>query len=173
MLPLIGEVHILCCNRAPVGWLPCDGRLLAITDYNLLFQVIGTTYGGNGTTTFAVPDLRCRVVMGAGAGIGVMERPLGESGGQAEVTLTASELPPHVHGVRASTLPGSHASPAGHYLAASEQRGVGYASSADQSLHPHGLSSSGSAESATPHNNMQPYLAMDFYIAYQGSYPYA
>src|SRR5438309_6757335 len=95
--PFVAEIRILACNFAPKGWAFCDGQLLPISQNTALFSLLGTTYGGNGQTTFALPDLRSRVPVHAGQGPGLSPYVIGQSGGQENVTLQSGELPPHAH----------------------------------------------------------------------------
>jgi microcystin-dependent protein len=164
--PFIGEIRTVGFNFAPRGWALCDGQLLSIAQYTALFSILGTTYGGNGTTNFALPDLRGRAPMHQGQGPGLSARDLGDSLGSANVTLLSTELPAHSHTLNVSDQVGTQASPAGGYLSASAVRTVGYAATADAALHAGTVSGT-----ATSHNNMQPYLVMNFVIALTGLFP--
>ena len=116
-LPYIGEIMLFAGNFAPQGWAMCDGQILAIAPNQALFSLLGTAYGGNGTTTFALPDLRGRSPLHWGQGAGLSNRVRGEQGGEVDHTLTLAELPAHTHAVRGSASDGTSASPAGTYIA--------------------------------------------------------
>ena len=155
-------------NWAPAGWAFCDGQIMPIAEYDTLFNLIGTTYGGDGTTTFALPDLRGRVPVNQGAGPGLTPRTLGESGGQEAVTLTANELPTHNHLAAGSSAAGSQTSPAG---------GVWDATTGDAYAEPGGQSAPMAAAllspvgSSQPHDNMPPFVTATYCIALYGIYP--
>ena len=164
----LGEVRLFAGGIPPAGWAFCDGQLLAITSNVPLFSVLGTTYGGNGTTTFALPDLRGRVAIHPGEGPDLTSRALGESSGSESLTLTGDQLPAHTHAVRASTANGSSASPVGAVPARTPSANPQYAASADTSLAPEAVLGAGGSQ---PHNNMQPYLVVSYIIAIQGNMP--
>jgi microcystin-dependent protein len=164
--PFIGEIRTVGFNFAPRGWALCNGQLLTIAQNTALFSILGTTYGGNGQTNFALPDLQGRAPMHWGQGPGLSLHDLGESSGSETVNLLAAELPSHSHTLSVSSQVGTQASPAGGYLSASAVRTVGYAATADTVLHAGTV-----AGSATAHNNMQPYVVMNFIIALQGVFP--
>lgn len=175
--PLIGEIKMFAGNFPPRNWLFCQGQHLSIAQNTALFSILGTTYGGNGQTTFALPDLRGRVPVGAGQGPGLPVMTQGEIAGSPTQTLSISNLPSHNHtvtgGVSASTglgtltEPGSGAVPAG-----SNQRNAQYApgGSADTTL-PMGNVTVGLTGNNTPISVMQPYLGMHYIIAVQGIFP--
>lgn len=166
----VGEIRLMPINFAPQGWLACTGALLPLNQFPLLYAVIGTTYGGDGVTTFALPDLRGRIPVGEGSNY-TGYWTLGQKGGEKEVTLTPQQVPAHWHSLQVSSQPGTEPSPEGNYLAASEQRGVGYGTSRNTAGHPFSLSTHGAAESCAPHNNLQPYLAVNFFISTDGLFP--
>src|SRR5262245_21653667 len=114
----IGQIIMFAGNYAPPGWALCQGQLLPIADNNMLFQLIGTTYGGDGTTTFALPDLRARIPVGDGHGQGLSNYAIGEQVGVEAVTLTAAQLPPHSHPVAVLNTPGTRNIPIGTFPAA-------------------------------------------------------
>jgi len=160
--PFIGEIQYVAFNFAPRGWALCNGQLLPINQNQALFSLLGTTYGGDGRTTFALPDLRGRVAPSAG------DHPLGETGGSESVTLTTSQLPAHTHQVsvadhRGST--GDPGAPAGAFPASGAQA---YALSPNAAFAPSALSAAGGSQ---PHENRQPYLALTAVIALQGIFP--
>jgi len=170
MDPFVAEIRIFPFNFAPSGWAFCDGQLLPIAQNTALFSLLGTTYGGDGKSNFALPDLQGRAPMQPGQGSGLSLRNLGESAGVDAVTLLQSQLPGHAHALAGSNQPGEDAAPAGEILG----RSVGAslyqtATSANiVQLSPAALSPSGGG---LPHNNLQPYLTLNFCIALQGIYP--
>jgi microcystin-dependent protein len=166
--PFVAEIRIFPFNFAPRGWAWCDGQLLPLSQNTALFSLLGTTYGGNGKSNFALPDLQGRAPMHPGQGPGLSLHDLGETGGSETVTLLESEIPIHNHTWRASASDGTDQSPAGSYLAS----GIGIAAFAipgaltqlaDVALAPAG--------GDQPHNNLQPYLTFYFNIALQGVFP--
>lgn len=170
--PFIGEITIFAGNYAPSGWAICNGQMLSISQNSTLFAIIGTMYGGNGTTTFALPDLRGRVPLGPGQGPGVsMNYVQGQVGGQESVTLLSNQMPMHVHptSVAVSSNAGNSAAPNGRTLAASDQRNDQYTDQGGNGSLA-GVSS-GMAGGSQPHENMQPYLCINFIIALQGVFP--
>jgi microcystin-dependent protein len=177
--PFIGQIMIFAGNFAPSGYALCDGRRLSIADNPELFELIGTTYGGDGTTTFALPDLRGRVPVGQGQGAGLSTYFLGEILGTEQVGLTEAQLPRHSHQLNATAGLGTTNIPTGSSLLSSlgGQAGSGdfqvsgyYASSAgsQQQLNAVAIGQAGSGE---PHSNIQPYLAINFCIALSGAIP--
>ena len=164
MDPFIGEIRPLPFVFAPLGWLYCDGRLVSISDYEVLFNLIGTTYGGDGQTTFGLPDLRGRVPMGAGSGGGTTT-VLGQLGGVESVALSASQIPAHTHALTTSGS-GTSSTPVGNRpgLSSSSVYGVANGSLAADSVSP-------STGGGSPHDNVQPCLTIAFCIAYQGIFP--
>ena len=163
----LGEIMMVAFNFAPRGFALCNGQLLPINQNQALFALLGTMYGGNGQTNFALPDLNGRVPIGAGQGPGLTDRVLGETGGAATVTLQSSEIPIHTHSVELtySTALGTTGSPANAFLASNASGLPQYAAT--------GTSFMGSGDIGTPqaHNNLQPYLALAFYIALRGVFP--
>jgi microcystin-dependent protein len=174
----IGQIMMFAGNFAPAGWAVCDGRLLQIVDYDALFRVIGTSYGGDGTVTFALPDLRGRAPLGQGAGPGLSSYQLGQKVGAESVTLAAAQMPSHVHLVNAVNGPGNTNVPAGNTLlsgvggqaAAGRYQTPAYAPpSANQvSLAGNTVSSTGDGQ---PHPNLQPFLVFNFCIAVSEATP--
>jgi len=167
--PFVAEIRIFPFNFAPRGWAFCDGQLMPISQNTALFSLLGTTYGGDGKSTFALPDLKGRSPLQAGRGPGLSERWLGESGGAAEVTLTADQVPGHAHGLQASTSATS-GSPAGGSLANVANGAAAYRmpGAATKLMAADSVATAGGG---APHNNRQPYLALHFCIAMQGVYP--
>ena len=167
--PFIGQISIYAFNFAPRGWMPCDGRLLHIAQYQALFALIGTTYGGNGVTTFALPDLRGRIVVGPGNGPGLTPKTLGEMGGTETNTLLISNLPPHNHSINAVSTEGNQNSPTGNLPADTKTLDKEYSNAAANTTMK--TSMVGNTGNGTPVNNMQPYLSIGYYIATVGIFP--
>ena len=167
--PFVAEIRIVGFNFAPRGWATCDGQLISISQNTALFSLLGTSYGGNGQTTFALPDLRGRAPMYWGQGAGLSLRDLGESAGSPTVTLLGSELPAHTHSVSGTSTGGSLASPANNLWAAGPGRSPPplYQSGAPNAA----MLPTGPTGGGQPHNNMQPYLCLMFIIAMQGVFP--
>jgi microcystin-dependent protein len=167
--PFIAEIRMFTYTFAPRSWAYCDGQLLPISQNTALFSLIGTTYGGDGQTTFALPNLQGRVPMHPGRGPGLTQRRLGESVGQPTVSLTESEIPAHTHRLRASQALGTSTSPSGEYAAAYGGNRV-YADEPQNlvQMSPAALQTSGAGNE---HENRQPYLVVSFCIALQGLYP--
>lgn len=158
-------------NYAPAGWAFCNGQLLPISQNTALFSLLGTSYGGNGTTTFALPDLRGASPMDQGNGVGLSPRSVGEAGGEWAVSLGQAQLPSHTHGAVGTTAGATGASPAGTMWATSPDRGGVLYSNATSALVPMSKTAFGTTGSGAPHNNMPPYLTVSFIIALQGIFP--
>ncbi|AKH16202.1 MULTISPECIES: phage tail protein [Deinococcus] len=163
----VGEIRIFAGNFAPYGWAFCNGQILPISQNTALFSLLGTTYGGNGTTTFALPNLQGRAPMHWGTGPGLTPRSLGESSGTAAVTLLSTQMPVHTHTLNAAIDPAESDNPANLALARGSNV-TPYVPTPNATLSPSTLSIQGGSQ---PHNNMQPYLTMNFIIALQGIYP--
>ena len=161
--PYVGEIRMFAGNFAPAGWMFCEGQLLPISEYETLFNLIGTTYGGDGQSTFALPDLRGRIPLHFGNGF-----TLAETGGVETVTLTASQIPVHSHPLLASQDDANATSPAGN-VGAAPLNAFSYYSSPP--LVPMSPSAVGSTGGSQPHNNFQPYLCVDFIISLFGIFP--
>jgi microcystin-dependent protein len=168
--PFVAEIRIFPFNFAPKGWAWCDGQLMPLSQNTALFSLLGTTYGGNGKSNFALPDLQGRAPMHPGQGPGLSLHDLGETGGTETVTLLESEIPSHSHGLRCQSAPGDTATPAGNTVAravgAQPFRQVPGASLTWMA--PEALALAGGD---VPHNNMMPYLTFYFCIALQGVFP--
>lgn len=161
--PYIGEIRMFAGNFAPAGWMFCEGQLLAISENDTLFQLIGTTYGGDGQSTFALPDLRGRVPIHQGNGF-----ILAELGGAEEITLTVNQIPAHTHAMTAVDQPGNQTDPTGGRLAQSFNV-VPYINDAPTgSFSPAAVGQVGGSQ---PHTNVQPYLCVDFIISLFGIFP--
>ena len=176
MEPFIGQIMAVGFNYAPRGWALCGGQTLPINEHATLFSLIGNAFGGDGRTTFALPDLRGRVTVGMGQGAGLTSRDLGERSGVEVVGLTEQQMPAHNHTVAVSNAHGTEALPEGKYLAGTYKAGRGteafesnsYADSSDQTLNAQSISTTGKSEA---HINMQPYLGINYIIALVGEYP--
>ncbi|HMV84456.1 MAG TPA: tail fiber protein [Blastocatellia bacterium] len=160
--PYVGEIRMFAGNFAPLGWMFCEGQLLPISENETLFQLIGTTYGGDGQETFALPDLRGRIPVHQGSGF-----VLAETGGVEEVTLTVSQIPAHSHAMLASNDVPTQSNPQGNVLGQAASK-VFRAGSPSVTLAPQTLSSVGGSQ---PHTNFQPYLCIDFIISLFGIFP--
>jgi microcystin-dependent protein len=168
--PFVAEIRMFAGNFAPRGWAFCNGQLLSITQNTALFSLLGTTYGGDGQSTFALPDLQGRVPLQPGQGPGLRNRLLGEVGGLETVTLTAANLPNHNHQAFASTGAANTATAQGGLLASTTADNPIYAAPGTGTPLTMGPSAVGSND-ALPHNNMQPFITMTFIIALQGIFP--
>lgn len=171
--PFVAEIRIVGFNFAPTGWATCDGQLLPISQNTALFSLLGTMYGGDGKSTFALPDMQGSAPINQGQGAGLTERFVGEVGGSQAITLTSSEIPAHAHGLRARPVPGNLATP----TAATSMAQVNPATSqvykaasgaATTIMHPQ---STGVIGGSQPHNSMQPFLTLLYIIALQGVFP--
>ena len=166
--PFVGQIMMVGFNFAPAGWAFCNGQLLAISENEVLFNLIGTTYGGDGQATFALPDLRGRVPVHQGQGSGLSSYAIGQISGVESVTLTVSQLPSHQH----VYSPGASASEATSDRPDSNYPAVGgYYASTTNSSSPMGAPTIGSAGGGQPHNNVQPYLGVNFIISLFGIFP--
>jgi len=167
--PYLGEIRMFAGTFAPRGWALCEGNLLAISQNDALFSLLGTIYGGDGRTTFGLPDLRGRVPIHYGNGPGLSNRRIGTKTGAENVTLTTNELPSHTHSIKVSSDIASSSSPAGNTL--------GRSTSMDAFIGNETLNTSLSTDSITQvggsqsHNNLQPFLVINFIIALVGIYP--
>ena len=163
----ISEIRIFAGNYPPAGWAFCNGQLLLISQHQILFKLIGTTYGGNGTTNFAVPNLGGRVPMHFGTGPGLTPRVRGETGGAEEVTLTSQQIPSHTHSLIASTAAGNATNPQNNLIA--DGPAFAYLEAApDTQLAPVAAAPVGGSQ---PHENRMPYTVVSFIIALTGVIP--
>jgi microcystin-dependent protein len=171
--PFIGEIIMFAGNFAPRGWAFCEGQLLPIAQNSALFAILGTTYGGNGQTTFDLPDLRGRVPMQPGPGPGLTPRTLGESSGVENVTLISPQIPAHTHALSAHGGPGDSPSPEGAVVAVlvdpNTQQPLNLYSSTPTTTMAN--TAVGLAGGSQPHTNVQPYLCINFIIALEGIFP--
>lgn len=166
--PILGSIGIFAGNFAPRGWAFCNGQLLSIAQNTALFSLLGTTYGGNGQTTFALPNLQGRTPIHAGQGSGLSNRNLGEQGGTESHTLMVGEIPAHAHALNANSAVGTTDTAAGNVIA-KNAAGVPQFSAAPDS--PMAASSIGATGGSQPHNNMPPFLALNYCIALEGIFP--
>jgi microcystin-dependent protein len=165
--PFLGEIRLFPYNFAPRGWAFCQGQILSIAQNTALFSLLGTTYGGNGVTTFALPDLRGRVAVSQGQGPGLSPYSLGEQGGVESVTLIATQMPQHNHLISVNNAGSSTGRPSGNYPG--QTSGNTYAPSSDGSTFaPQAVGMAGGNQ---PHTNIQPYLALNYCIALEGIFP--
>ena len=160
--PFLGEIRICSFTFPPKGWAYCNGQLLPINQNQALFSILGTTYGGNGQTNFALPDLRMRTPLHF-----TDTMPLGQNGGDDTVTLNEAQLPAHGH-LRATGNQATSATPVGNVLANAPRRGVGVFAAPANTAATIGAQSQGGSQ---PHNNLQPTLVLNFVIALQGIFP--
>jgi microcystin-dependent protein len=161
--PYVGEIRMFGGNFAPAGWMFCEGQLLPISEYETLFNLIGTTYGGDGQSTFALPDLRGRLPIHMGGSF-----TLAQTGGAETVTLTIQQIAAHNHALLVSTNIAGQQTPAGNVLAQSTVATMYIQDTADQALSANSIGSTGGSQ---PHNNFQPYLCVDFIISLFGIFP--
>ncbi len=163
--PYVGEIRMFAGNFAPAGWMFCEGQLLPISEYETLFNLIGTTYGGDGQETFSLPDLRGRIPIHQGNGF-----VMAETGGAEEITLTIQQIPAHSHPFIANNNPGSTSTPIGDFLAknGSIDNYTDDLSRGLTSINPNMIGRTGGSQ---PHNNFQPYLCVDFIISLFGIFP--
>lgn len=161
--PYVGEIRMFAGNFAPVGWALCQGQIIPISENETLFNLIGTTYGGDGQQTFALPNLQSRIPLHVGPSFA-----LGQTAGEEEVTLTREQMPAHAHALIASTASGTQSSPAGNTLAASATVALYNGNPPNQVLAAPAVQNTGGGQ---PHENMQPFLVLNFIISLFGVYP--
>jgi microcystin-dependent protein len=168
--PFVAEIRIFAGNFAPRGWALCNGQLLPISQNTALFSLLGTTYGGDGKSTFALPNLQGSAPIAPGQGPGLSLRDLGESGGEETVTLLNSEMPAHTHALQASSIGADDNDPSPNNVLTVALGGAMYNSVTTPTVQMN-LNALPPAGGSLPHNNMQPYLALTFIIALQGIFP--
>jgi microcystin-dependent protein len=170
--PYVGEIRMVAFNFAPTGWALCNGQIMSLSQNTALFSLLGTYYGGDGKSTFGLPNMQASLPMAAGNGNGLTPRTIGDLGGSFAVTLLTGQMPSHNHGVNCDSGGGTASGPAGNVWANDgSQRGVNiYATSlgTSQVMNNAALQLTGNN---LPHNNMPPYLGINFIIALQGQYP--
>jgi len=161
--PYVGEIRMFAGNFAPAGWMFCEGQLLPISEYETLFNLIGTTYGGDGQSTFGLPDLRGRLPIHFGNGF-----ILAETGGAEEITLTVQQIPAHSHAFLATTDIASQSSPSNTLCAQPSVTKLYFAAAGAATMAPNSMLPVGGSQ---PHTNFQPYLCVDFIISLFGIFP--
>lgn len=161
--PFVGEVRLFAGNFAPQGWAFCDGQLLSIAENDVLFALVGTLYGGDGQSTFALPDLRGRVPVHQASGY-----TIGQQGGSETVTLVASQMPLHTHAMKASTLAASAAHGPAEVLGSSPTMNLYGTGTPNMAMDPNAITPAGGNQ---PHDNMPPFVAMNYIIALFGIFP--
>lgn len=170
--PMLGEIRMVGYGFAPRGWALCNGQVLSINQNTALFSLLGTTYGGNGQTTFALPDLRGRVAIHQGDGPATSPYTLGQTGGAETVTLLSTQMPAHSHPLAANSNPGADKTPIGNYIAGVHQTetetATAFSPSATGQMSGGAIGAAGGSQ---PHPNIQPYLCVNFIIALEGIYP--
>ena len=167
--PYLGEIRMFAFTFAPEGWALCNGQLLSISQNTALFALVGTYYGGNGTTTFALPNLQSCVAIHQGQGPGLSPYVIGQTGGLENVTLLTTQIPAHTHIVQCNVGGGNQASPAAGFPAVeSTGTSLDYSSTSGGSMNQAMLANTGGSQ---PHPNLQPYVCVSFCIALQGIYP--
>jgi len=170
--PFVAEIRIFAGNFAPKGWALCNGQLMPISQNTALFSLLGTTYGGDGKSNFALPNMQGSAPMQAGQGPGLSLRDLGETGGEQTVTLLQTEMPAHSHGVQAAGAGGLPSPAANAWASGLKGHGASYAVAppvgSGAQMNPFGTSITGGN---LPHNNMPPFLGLTFIIALQGVFP--
>jgi microcystin-dependent protein len=171
MDPFVAEIRIFPFNFPPRGWAFCDGQLLAISQNTALFSLLGTTYGGNGKSNFALPDLQGRAPMHPGQGPGLSLHDLGETGGSETVSLLETEMPSHSHGMFGTVEDGTQGTLTNGVTLARSVGGSLYQSNSSSGLVAMNADALTPTGGDNPHNNMQPYLTLNFCIALQGVFP--
>jgi len=161
--PYIGEIRMFGGNFAPVGWLLCQGQLVSISEYDTLFNLIGTTYGGDGVNTFALPNLQSRIPVHQASGY-----PLGMMGGVEQVTLTQTQLPVHTHSAASNGQTAGQTSPTGNFWGTSSIPSYSNVTPTTATMAPASLTPAGGNQ---PHDNMPPFLVINFIISLFGIYP--
>lgn len=171
--PFIGEIRMVGFNFAPINWAFCDGQILSIDQFDTLFALIGITYGGDGQTTFALPDLRSRVPLDMGQGPGLSNYEIGQAAGVESVSLNNNQIPSHTHSLNVDNGVGTLTTPNGNYIAGisggnNKPTIAAFATSANTTLAANSISATGSGQA---HTNIQPYTCVNFIIALQGIFP--
>jgi microcystin-dependent protein len=166
--PFIGMIVMFAGNFAPRGWAFCQGQILSIAQNTALFSILGTTYGGNGQTTFALPDLRSRVPAGQGQGPGLSSYSLGQQSGSETVTLIQTQMPAHGHFVACSSDDATSGDPSLNFPSAFPQKIYSSAATPGKTMNTAMIAQTGGSQ---PHNNIQPYLCINFIIALEGIFP--
>lgn len=172
MDPYIGEIRIFAGNFAPKNWAFCNGQLLSIAQNTALFSILGTSYGGDGKVTFGLPNLQGGITIGQGNGPGLSPRQVGETGGTPAVTLVGTQIPSHGHTFTGEGAEANTTSPGGNFVAANRGLSPYTAPNAPGlNVRPMNAAAVGVSGSSAPHNNMQPYLGLNYIIALFGVFP--
>ena len=178
MTPLLGEIQLFAGTFAPLGWQFCNGQLVSIAENDALFAIIGTTYGGDGVTTFALPNLNGRIPVGMGQNPQGRNYNLGEQSGSETVTLTGANIPSHTHTVaaklKASSATANTKTPLNNYFGQTAANNPEYSKVSDNTMNPAGVImtlANNTNGGTTPLNNMQPYIAINYIIAMEGIFP--
>lgn len=166
--PFIGQIQMFAGTFAPSGWMLCEGQILPISQYDALFALIGTTYGGDGVQTFGLPDLRGRVIVSAGQGGGLSNYIIGQTGGAEAVTITTGQLPAHAHPLFADSLSGTSDTPTGLLIANGPDGIPSFGTDPTGVMAGNAVSNAGGGQA---HSNVKPYLAIRYIIAVQGIFP--
>ncbi len=166
--PYLGNIMLFAGNFAPAGWVFCNGQLLSIANDTALFSLLGTTYGGDGVNTFAVPDFRSRVPVHQGQGPGLSNYVIGQQSGTETVTLINSQMPIHTHPVAVSSSNATTGTPSASVTLGVAAAEIYIADTPDGSMNPLSIGLTGGSQ---PHDNIQPYLALNYVIATQGIFP--
>ena len=169
--PFVSEIRVVGFNFPPKGWAFCDGQLLPLSQNTALFSLLGTMYGGDGKSTFGLPEIQGQAVVGPGQSQGTSEYFEGERGGAENITLLTSEMPIHNHGAQASIDDAQFQAPAPDRALATSNPGFAYQTNSTQNLVNMNAQTITMAGGSLPHNNMQPYLVLNFVIALQGVFP--
>jgi microcystin-dependent protein len=164
----VGEIRIFGFNFPPVGWAFCNGQLVAISQNTALFSLLGTFYGGDGRSNFALPNMQGKAPLNMGNGAGLTQRVIGETGGEGSVTLLTSELPTHTHTANGNSGMGDQYGPPGNFWATDAGGNFEYGPTANATMAAGAVQSIGGGQ---PHNNLQQYLVLNFCIAMQGIFP--
>jgi microcystin-dependent protein len=168
--PYLGSIILVGFTFAPRGWATCSGQLLPISQNDALFSLLGTTYGGDGQSTFALPDMRGRAPIHFGSGAGLSTRVQGETSGVESVTLTVGQIPTHTHPLNVNNSGATLGTPNGNFLAAKNRADPGFAATSDGSVL-NSAAVSPSTGGSQSHSNLQPYLVMNYVIALEGIFP--
>jgi microcystin-dependent protein len=169
--PFVAEIRIFACNFAPTGWATCDGQLLPISQNTALFSLLGTFYGGDGKSTFALPNFDGSAAMNQGQGAGLSQRFLGESGGEEFVTLLQTEMPLHTHNFAVSTENGAQGTLSNEVVLGKSVGGTLYQTNTSANLVQMNFQALAITGGSLPHNNMSPFLTLLYCIALQGVFP--
>jgi microcystin-dependent protein len=167
--PYVGEIRIFAGNFAPAGWMLCQGQLLSIAENEVLFTLIGTTYGGDGQSTFALPNLASRIPTHQGTGPGLSNQIIGQEGGNETITLTAGQMPVHNHAAICSNTGANQASPGGNFWSTDPGGNTAaYSNAAGSQMAPAAVGNTGGGQ---PHDNLQPFVVINYIISLFGIFP--